>query len=558
MKFELDLSSKSVVLYNEDLDSQDEIKLVESLNKLINDTNQTTQVKMLVLDNIQQQLQSQHQSKQCSLETDNYLNNIYLVGGAVRDLLMKKESKDMDYVLVGYNEEKMEQLGFKKVGSEHNFPIFVDDKGTEFALARLERVAQPLEQPDNANSKSLYHNFVLETNNVTIGEDLSRRDLTINSIASKIGLDFKSPLESMSDNDIDKLYTNKRIDFLVDPFNGLQDIKNKQLKHTSEAFQEDPVRILRIARFAARYHDNGFQIADETKNLIQSMLDKNMLSINDKNITGERVFLEVQKGLSENNADVMFKELRGLNALKYVMPELDNLFGVPQPEEHHPEIDSGIHSLMVLKQACKMNLSNEARFAALLHDLGKGVTDKSLLPKHHGHEEAGVPLVEDVCKRLKVPNTYSRLANIICEKHLNIHKAKDLNYKTIFRLLHDKRLKNDEFIDFVKVCHADATGRLGMENKPYPQAEHMIKLYQAFKQSMSSNEPDSLKSIVAEKANEIQTKGKEMDQSKGKVGELIQQAVYSLKLGYIKQINKEIKEQVYKDEQDVKNKMKLG
>ena len=556
MKFELDLSFKSVVLYNEELDSDDEIKLVESLNKLIHDTNQTTQVKMLVLDNIQQQLQSQGQSKQRSLGPDNYLNNIYLVGGAVRDLLMKKESKDMDYVLVGYNEEKMEQLGFKKVGSEHNFPIFVDDKGTEFALARLERVAVP--PLDNTNSKSLYHNFVLETNNVTIEEDLSRRDLTINSIASKIGLDFKSPLESMSDNDIDKLYTNKSIDFLVDPFNGLQDIKNKQLKHTSEAFQEDPVRILRIARFAARYHDNGFQIADETKNLIQSMLDKNMLSINDKNITGERVFLEIQKGLSENNADVMFKELRGLNALKYVMPELDNLFGVPQPEEHHPEIDSGVHSLMVLKQACKMNLSNEARFAALLHDLGKSVTDKSLLPKHHGHEEAGVPLVENVCKRLKVPNTYSRLANIVCEKHLNIHKAKDLNYKTIFKLLHDKRLKNDEFIDFVKVCHADATGRLGMENKSYPQAEHMIKLYHVFKQSMSSNEPDSLKSIVAEKANEIQTKGKEMEQSKGKVGELIQQAVYSLKLGYIKQMNKEIKEQVYKDEQDVKNKMKLG
>lgn len=551
MKFELDLSSKSVVLYNEELDSQDEIKLVESLNKLINDKNQTVQVKMLVLDNVQQQLQSD------SSEPNNYLNNIYLVGGAVRDLLMKKESKDMDYVLVGYNENKMEQLGFKKVGSEHNFPIFVDDKGTEFALARLERVAVPIAPTDNT-SKSLYHNFVLETNNVTIEEDLSRRDLTINSIASKIGLDFKSPLESMSDINIDNLYNNKNIDFLVDPFNGLQDIKNKQLKHTSEAFQEDPVRILRITRFAARYYDNGFQIADETKDLIQSMLDKNMLSINDKNITGERVFLEVQKGLSENNADIMFKELRGLNALKYVLPELDNLFGVPQPEEHHPEIDSGVHSLMVLKQACKMNLSNEARFAALLHDLGKGVTDKNLLPKHHGHEEAGVPLVEDVCKRLKVPNTYSRLANIVCEKHLNIHKAKDLNYKTIFKLLHDKRLKNDEFIDFVKVCHADATGRLGMENKPYPQADHMIKLYQAFKQSMSSNEPDSLKNIISQKANDITEKGIEAGTPKGKVGELIKQAVYSLKLGYIKQLNKKIKEQTYEEQLEVKNKMKLG
>lgn len=551
MKFELDLSSKSVVLYNEELDSQDEIKLVESLNKLINDKNQTVQVKMLVLDNVQQQLQSN------SSEPNNYLNNIYLVGGAVRDLLMKKESKDMDYVLVGYNENKMEQLGFKKVGSEHNFPIFVDDKGTEFALARLERVAVPVESTDNT-SKSLYHNFVLETNNVTIEEDLSRRDLTINSIASKIGLDFKSPLESMSDSNIDNLYNSKNVDFLVDPFNGLQDIKNKQLKHTSEAFQEDPVRILRITRFAARYHDNGFQIADETKDLIQSILDKNMLSINDKNITSERVFLEVQKGLSENNADVMFKELRGLNALKYVLPELDNLFGVPQPEEHHPEIDSGVHSLMVLKQACKMNLSNEARFAALLHDLGKGVTDKTLLPKHHGHEEAGVPLVEDVCKRLKVPNTYSRLANIVCEKHLNIHKAKDLNYKTIFKLLHDKRLKNDEFIDFVKVCHADATGRLGMENKPYPQADHMIKLYQSFKQSMSSNEPDSLKNIISQKANDITEKGVEAGTPKGKVGELIKQAVYSLKLGHIKQLNKEIKEQIYEEQLEVKNKMKLG
>ena len=551
MKFELDLSSKSVVLYNEELDSQDEIKLVESLNKLINDKNQTVQVKMLVLDNVQQQLQSD------SSEPNNYLNNIYLVGGAVRDLLMKKESKDMDYVLVGYNENKMEQLGFKKVGSEHNFPIFVDDKGTEFALARLERVAVPIAPTDNT-SKSLYHNFVLETNNVTIEEDLSRRDLTINSIASKIGLDFKSPLESMSDINIDNLYNNKNIDFLVDPFNGLQDIKNKQLKHTSEAFQEDPVRILRITRFAARYYDNGFQIADETKDLIQSMLDKNMLSINDKNITGERVFLEVQKGLSENNADIMFKELRGLNALKYVLPELDNLFGVPQPEEHHPEIDSGVHSLMVLKQACKMNLSNEARFAALLHDLGKGVTNKDLLPKHHGHEEAGVPLVEDVCKRLKVPNTYSRLANIVCEKHLNIHKAKDLNYKTIFKLLYDKRLKNDEFIDFVKVCHADATGRLGMENKPYPQADHMIKLYQAFKQSMSSNEPDSLKNIISQKANDITEKGIEAGTPKGKVGELIKQAVYSLKLGYIKQLNKKIKEQTYEEQLEVKNKMKLG
>lgn len=551
MKFELALSSKSVVLYNEESDSPDEIKLVESLNQLINDKNQTVQVKMLVLDNVKQQLQSN------SSEPNNYLNNIYLVGGAVRDLLMKKESKDMDYVLVGYNENKMEQLGFKKVGSEHNFPIFVDDKGTEFALARLERVAVPVASTDNT-SKSLYHNFVLETNNVTIEEDLSRRDLTINSIASKIGLDFKSPLESMSDSNIDNLYNSKNVDFLVDPFNGLQDIKNKQLKHTSEAFQEDPVRILRITRFAARYYDNGFQIADETKDLIQSMLDKNMLSINDKNITGERVFLEVQKGLSENNADVMFKELRGLNALKYVLPELDNLFGVPQPEEHHPEIDSGVHSLMVLKQACKMNLSNEARFAALLHDLGKGVTDKTLLPKHHGHEEAGVPLVEDVCKRLKVPNTYSRLANIVCEKHLNIHKAKDLNYKTIFKLLHDKRLKNDEFIDFVKVCHADATGRLGMENKPYPQADHMIKLYQTFKQSMSSNEPDSLKNIISQKANDITEKGIEAGTPKGKVGELIKKAVYSLKLGYIKQLNKEIKEQTYEEQLEVKNKMKLG
>lgn len=550
MKFELDLSSKSVVLYNEESDSPDEIKLVESLNQLINDKNQTVQVKMLVLDNVKQQLRSN------SLESHSYLNNIYLVGGAVRDLLMKKESKDMDYVLVGYNENKMEQLGFKKVGSEHNFPIFVDDKGTEFALARLERVA--VAPSNNEKSKSLYHNFVLETNNVTIEEDLSRRDLTINSIASKIGLDFKSPLESMTNNELDKLYNSKHIDFLVDPFNGLKDIQNKQLKHTSEAFQEDPVRILRITRFAARYHDNGFQIANETKDLIQSMLDKNMLSINDKNITGERVFLEVQKGLSENNADVMFKELRGLNALKHVLPELDNLFGVPQPEEHHPEIDSGVHSLMVLKQACKMNLSNEARFAALLHDLGKGVTDKTLLPKHHGHEEAGVPLVEDVCKRLKVPNTYSRLANIVCEKHLNIHKAKDLNYKTIFKLLHDKRLKNDEFIDFVKVCHADATGRLGMENKPYPQADHMIKLYQSFKQSMSSNEPDSLKNIISQKANDITEKGVEAGTPKGKVGELIKQAVYSLKLGYIKKVNKEIKEQIYEEQLEVKNKMKLG
>lgn len=550
MKFELDLSSKSVVLYNEESDSPDEIKLVESLNQLINDKNQTVQVKMLVLDNVKQQLRSN------SLESHSYLNNIYLVGGAVRDLLMKKESKDMDYVLVGYNENKMEQLGFKKVGSEHNFPIFVDDKGTEFALARLERVA--VAPSNNEKSKSLYHNFVLETNNVTIEEDLSRRDLTINSIASKIGLDFKSPLESMTNNELDKLYNSKHIDFLVDPFNGLKDIQNKQLKHTSEAFQEDPVRILRITRFAARYHDNGFQIANETKELIQSMLDKNMLSINDKNITGERVFLEIQKGLSENNADVMFKELRGLNALKHVMPELDNLFGVPQPEQYYPEIDSGIHSLMVLKQACKMNLSNEARFAALLHDLGKGVTDKNLLPKHHGHEEAGVPLVEDVCKRLKVPNTYSRLANIVCEKHLNIHKAKDLNYKTIFKLLHDKRLKNDEFIDFVKVCHADATGRLGMENKSYPQADHMIKLYQTFKQSMSSNEPDSLKNIISQKANDITEKGIEAGTPKGKVGELIKQAVYSLKLGHIKKLNKEIKEQTYEEQLEVKNKMKLG
>ena len=548
MKFELDLSSKSVVLYNEESDSQDEIKLVELLKQLINDNNQTVQVKMLVLDNVQQQLQSN------SLKPNNYLNNIYLVGGAVRDLLMNKKSKDMDYVLVGYNENKMEQLGFKKVGSEHNFPIFVDDKGTEFALARLERVAQP----NNEKSTSLYHNFVLETNNVTIEEDLSRRDLTINSIASKIGLDFKSPLESMKKNELDKLYNNKHIDFLVDPFNGLQDIQNKQLRHTSEAFQEDPVRILRITRFAARYHDNGFQIANETKELIQSMLDKNMLSINDKNITGERVFLEIQKGLSENNADVMFKELRGLNALKHVLPELDNLFGVPQPEQYHPEIDSGIHSLMVLKQACKMNLSNEARFAALLHDLGKGVTDKNLLPKHHGHEEAGVPLVEEVCKRLKVPNTYSRLANIVCEKHLNIHQAKDLNYKTIFKLLHDKRLKNDEFIDFVKVCHADATGRLGLENKPYPQADHMIKLYQAFKQSMSSNEPDSLKNIISQKAHDITEKGIETGTPKGKVGELIKQTVYSLKLGHIKQLNKEIKQQTYEEQLEVKNKMKLG
>lgn len=491
---------------------QDNPSLINQLQEFIDDKTHSFQVKLLVLDNIKQQYDS-------GVDNIEFLNDIYMVGGAVRDILMNIEPKDKDYVLVNYNEEKLLSLGFKKVASD--FPIFLDDNGYEFALARTEK---KLGKSDNA-----YLDFKCETKNVTIHDDLNRRDFTINSIASFVKINMKSALEDCQDGEGEQdylafNYRTSSFDMTGDLISPLDDIKNKVLVHNDySAFQEDPVRILRGCRFAARY---GFSIADETKSLMTSMIKRGALN----NITPERIFLEISKGLSEDNAQVMFEKMREIGALKVVLPELDDLFGIPQNATYHPEIDTGVHTMMVLKKACEMNLSVPARFASLLHDLGKAVTPKDILPAHHNHEKNGIPLVANVCNRLKVPNEYRTLALNVCEFHLNVHNAQSLNEKTIMKMF--SLFKNEnQFNDFVMCCKADKQGRLGLESKSYPQAEHLLTLYKQFQQN------PEMKKEIAEKATFLKELGKD--------GEVIKNNVHSIKMKYLKQLNHSIKENLY-------------
>ncbi len=364
----------------------------------------------------------------------------YLVGGAVRDTLMGLTVKDRDWVVVGSTPEAMHRLGYSAVGRD--FPVFLHPRThEEYALARTERKTAPG-----------YKGFAVHaTPDVTLEQDLSRRDLTINAIAQ-----------------------DAETGTLIDPFAGQKDIAHKVLRHVSASFTEDPVRILRLARFAARFTD--FKVAPETLELMRHMVQSGEVD----HLVAERVWQELAKGLMEPRPSRMFKILRECDALQRLLPELDKLWGVPQSPEHHPEIDTGVHVMMVLDTAAQVNASLEVRFACLTHDLGKGTTPADVLPRHIGHEERSVRLLKTVCQRLRIPNLCSELALVVAREHGNIHRSHTLNAAAIVRLLErcDAFRKPERFAEIVQACECDARGRLGLQDQPYPQAARLLKALQ--------------------------------------------------------------------------------
>jgi tRNA nucleotidyltransferase (CCA-adding enzyme) len=334
----------------------------------------------------------------------------------------------------------MEAEGFRAVGKD--FPVFLHpDTKEEYALARTERKTGPG-----------YTGFdFYAASDVTLTQDLQRRDLTINAIAED------------SDGK------------LVDPYNGKADLDNKMLRHVSAAFSEDPVRILRVARFAARYHHLGFQVAEETLQLMRDMVNNGEVD----HLVAERVWKEWQRALSEKSPGQFIEVLRQCGALQAIMPEIDNLFGVPQRADHHPEIDTGIHSLMVLEQACLLSEDTDVRFAALVHDLGKATTPKDVLPRHIGHEVRSLDLINGLCERLAVPKAYRELALAVARDHTNCHRALELRPETIVKLLQrlDAFRRPEKLQQFLLCCEADARGREGLEDRDYPQADYLRQAY---------------------------------------------------------------------------------
>ena len=376
----------------------------------------------------------------------------YLVGGAVRDELLDYPHKEKDWVVVGATPEDMLDAGFQQVGKD--FPVFLHpETKEEYALARTERKTSPG-----------YKGFdVHATPDVTLEQDLLRRDLTINAIA--------------------KDETGE----IIDPFNGLQDIHDRVLRHVSPAFAEDPVRILRVARFAARYLHLGFIVADETMQLMKQMVEDGEVDA----LVPERVWQEMEKALGERSPSRFIEVLRDCGALERILPELDRLFGVPQPEEHHPEIDTGIHTLMVLQQACRLSDDTGVRFAALMHDLGKGVTPESEWPHHIEHEARGADIVLDVCKRLRIPNEYRDLAERTARFHLHYHRALELKPSTVVNTLEqlDAFRKPQRFEKFLLASEADARGRPGHEDSTFPQGAY-------FRTAFAQAQKIDIKSLV--------------------------------------------------------------
>lgn len=360
---------------------------------------------------------------------------IYLVGGAVRDELLGYPSDERDWVVVGATPEKMIKEGFKSVGKD--FPVFLHpDTKEEYALARTER-----------KTARGYTGFNFHAQpDVTLEEDLKRRDLTINAMAQD------------SDGTI------------IDPYNGQSDLQQRVLRHVSDSFQEDPVRILRIARFAARYHHLGFSISEETMRLMSSMVTNGEVDY----LVPERVWKEFSRSLTLQHPEIFIEVLRSCGALQRLMPEIDNLFGIPQRPEHHPEIDCGIHSLMALQQACRLSSKAEVRFASLIHDLGKATTPEDVLPRHIGHEHRSINLVKALCKRLAIPNDFRDLALLVAEYHTHCHRVKELKPKTLLSTLNALSAfrKPERFNDFLLCCEADARGRTGFENRDYPQSNY--------------------------------------------------------------------------------------
>lgn len=359
---------------------------------------------------------------------------IYLVGGAVRDRLLGLPVQERDWVVVGATPDDMLALGYRPVGKD--FPVFLHPEShEEYALARTER-----------KTGRGYHGFEFHSApQVTLTDDLKRRDLTINALAE----DAQGKL--------------------IDPYGGRRDLDARVLRHVSPAFAEDPVRVLRVARFAARFAPLGFKPAPETLALSRTMAANGEVDA----LVAERVWQETIKALAADKPSVFFQTLRDCGALAKVFPELDRLFGVPQPAEHHPEIDTGVHVMLVLDQAARLSPDPAVRFAALVHDLGKGTTPANKLPHHYGHEERGAELVDALCERLRVPREFRELALLTARFHGKVHRAAELRPETALRLLQDCDVfrRPQRFEQLLLACEADARGRSGLEARPYPQAE---------------------------------------------------------------------------------------
>ncbi len=358
---------------------------------------------------------------------------IYLVGGSVRDEILEMPVTDHDYVVVGSSPDEMVRLGYRPVGKD--FPVFLHPQSQEqYALARTERKV----------SRGYKGFEVFASPEVTLQEDLARRDLTINSIAKDQGGN------------------------IIDPFDGVADLEAGLLRHISPAFTEDPVRVLRTARFAARF---GFRIVRETLELMSEMVHNGEVDA----LVPERVWQEFARGLMERKPSRMFYALRECSALLRIMPEVDALFGVPQPAQYHPEIDTGVHVMMVIDHAASKNYSLPVRFAALTHDLGKGTTPPEEWPRHIGHEARSVKLVQDLCDRIKAPNEARDLALLVARYHGDVHRAAELRPPTIANMLQgvDAYRKPERFEEFLQACACDFHGRPGYAEKPYPQAERL-------------------------------------------------------------------------------------
>ena len=367
----------------------------------------------------------------------------FLVGGAVRDVLLGLEVTEHDWVVVGSTPDEMLDQGYKQVGA--SFPVFLHPKsGEEYALARTEK-----------KQGHGYHGFNVDFHSgVSLEEDLQRRDLTINAIAR--------------DED----------GSLIDPYDGQRDLDQKVLRHVSQAFVEDPLRVLRVARFAARFAHLGFRVHESTMALMREIT----LSGELQHLAAERTWREIERAMGTGKPSEFVRVLRDCEALEELLPEVNVLFGVPQPEKYHPEIDTGVHLMMALDAAAGLsNRTANIVFAVLLHDLGKGVTPQREWPSHIGHEAAGVPLVDAVCGRLKAPNAMHSLARKVCAGHLNCHRILEARPTTVLRLLErlDVFRQPDMLADFVKACEADYRGRKGLEDRPYPQGEYLQRAYQS-------------------------------------------------------------------------------
>ncbi len=385
---------------------------------------------------------------------------ILMVGGAVRDQLLGRPVNDRDWVVVGATPEQMVAQGYQPVGRD--FPVFLHpETHEEYALARTER-----------KSGRGYRGFAVQSSpDVTLEEDLARRDLTINAMAAPEGWPESGTLS--------------------DPYGGQRDLQAKLLRHVTDAFREDPVRILRVARFAARFDD--FRVAPDTMALMQQMVDAGEAS----DLVAERVWQELARGLMETAPERMFEVLRDCGALAVLLPELARLWGVPQRAEYHPEIDTGVHVMMVLQQAARLRAPLAVRYACLVHDLGKGTTPADVLPRHIGHEQRSAQLARKVGERLRVPSDCRELADVVAREHGNIHRSGDLNAAALMRLLErcDAIRQPARFALVLLACECDARGRLGLEDQPYPQR---ARLQAALDQALSVVTADVAAQAAAE------------------------------------------------------------